>query len=324
MNDVLQIIEQKIERFRYYWGSLPDARKHLVYTIAFVGFIVVLLILWNFASPTSAKFVATVTGGLVALWQIRHSNRRATAAEKSATLMAQGHVIEIFKNAVDHLGHQSASVRLGGIYSLQELAQHNDRYRKRAFEVLAAHIREMASDDGERSSIEIENVLRILFAPQFGKNAYYDSRVDLSRVNLSGLQLRGLDMSNVNLAHANLSRIFIFNSHLKHTRLSEVNLQGARIHNTTLVNADLSFAKLNDAIFKNTDLSKAKFMFANCTNTDLVLAKNLNAEMLMHAQTLHDAVLPEKIEAEIKSKKPKLFESPPIDMSPDGRTYLDK
>ena len=131
-------------------------------------------------------------------------------------------------------------------------------------------------------------------------------------------------MSSINLRNAKLNNAYIFRSNLMNARLSASQLQNAIIHNTVLVEADLSFAKLYGVTFKNTDLCKAKFMFADCANTDFVLAKNLNAEMLMGVRTLHGAVLPEKIEAEIKSKNPKLFESPPIDMSPDGRTYLDK
>ena len=54
----------------------------------------------------------------------------------------KGNIAERFKNAIEHLGKGSVSVRLGGIYALHHIAHEVEEYRKRVFEILCAHIRE--------------------------------------------------------------------------------------------------------------------------------------------------------------------------------------
>ena len=114
-----------------------------------------LIYLWNYVSPEFAKFVGYLIGGVLAVWQVVASNRRATAAEKTAESMEKGNVAERFKNAIEHLGHESVSVRLGGIYALHHIAQEEENYRKRVFEILCAHIRETTVDESykQRSSV---------------------------------------------------------------------------------------------------------------------------------------------------------------------------
>ena len=85
-------------------------------------------------------------GGVLLIWQISVAGRRATAAEKTAELTEKGNIAERFKNAIEHLGNDSASVRLGGVYALHHIAQEVEDYRKRVFEILCAHIRETTTD----------------------------------------------------------------------------------------------------------------------------------------------------------------------------------
>lgn len=50
-------------------------------------------------------------------------------------------VTELYGRAVEQLGHEKATVRLGGLYSLERLAQHNEDHRPVVVEVICAYLR---------------------------------------------------------------------------------------------------------------------------------------------------------------------------------------
>ena len=143
-------------------------------------------------------------GGLLFFWQIYVAGRRATAAEKTAELTEKGNIAERFKNAIEHLGNDSVSVRLGGVYALHHIAQEVEDYRKRVFEILCAHIRETTTDtaykprnvDSEKikPTIEIQSILNLLFNETQGKEIYKGLQV-----NLEGADLRGIYLNKANL-----------------------------------------------------------------------------------------------------------------------------
>ncbi|MEU8852381.1 pentapeptide repeat-containing protein [Streptomyces sp. NPDC048564] len=67
-----------------------------------------------------------------------HSERVADANIHDAT---ERRVTELYSHAVEQLGHEKATVRLGGLYSLERLAQHNDEHRQVVVEVICAYLR---------------------------------------------------------------------------------------------------------------------------------------------------------------------------------------
>ena len=75
----------------------------------------------------------------------------ATAEQAKANLNAEmGLRQERLKNAIEHLGHSSDSVRLGGAYELFHLAEDTESLRQSVLDVLCAHIR--------RTTVEIEYI----------------------------------------------------------------------------------------------------------------------------------------------------------------------
>ena len=68
------------------------------------------------------QFAAYLVGAVFVVQQLRISNRRATALEKTAALGEKGNITERFKNAIEHLGGESESIRMGGIYGLYHVA----------------------------------------------------------------------------------------------------------------------------------------------------------------------------------------------------------
>jgi Pentapeptide repeats (8 copies) len=121
---------------------------------------------------------------------------------------------------------------------------------------------------------------------------------NLSDADLSGAYLLKADLLKANLLKANLSRVDLLRADLSDARLSGANLSGAN-----LSGADLSGANLSRA-----DLSGANLMDIHPMNMDMI-------GTLMQVATMYDCKnLDKTIEAELKRRKPKLFEKPSQDL----------
>ena len=89
------------------------------------------------------QFAAYLVGAVFVVQQLRISNRRATALEKTASLGEKGNITERFKNAIEHLAHEMDSVQIGGIYTLYHVAREAEEYKDAALKVLLAHLEKL-------------------------------------------------------------------------------------------------------------------------------------------------------------------------------------
>ena len=254
-----------------------------IFIVLFLYLAVILVWVWRSSEqgPELAKFLGYLIGGVLLIVQIFVSNRRATAAEETAKAMQEtakstekGNIAERFKNAIEHLGNDSTSVRLGGVYALHHIAQDVKNYRKQVFEILCAHIRETTTQDRYKPqkvflegtieiklpSIEIQSILTLLFIETQGQEIY------------KGIM---------------------------------VNLEGADLCGAILINADLQ-----DAILFLVNLQSASLNNVNFQEANLYYVKNLTITQLLEVKTLYKAELPDGMEEEIKKIKPELFEPP--------------
>ena len=343
------------------WKRIPIGMGDLA---VIVGVVVIggLIVLFQY-DPETAKFIAYLTGGGFLLWQVLASSQRAKAAEETAKAMQQtanstetGNIAERFKNAIEHLGNTSPSIRLGGIYALHHIARDEDDYRKRVFEILCAHIRETTTQKGyspqkrfipetdasfSHPIIEIEGILKLLFREPPGHRTYEGLHSNLDHANLEGANFRNSNMPNARFSNANLNYAIFDGAELQEAHFWDANLQnadfsnadlncaifdgaklqGAYFQKTNLQGADLSDANLQDthfygANFKEADLQHAVFFNAELQGAFLSNAQSLTAEQLLEARTLYQAKLPGEIEAEIKQLKPELLK----ELKPDNET----
>ena len=129
------------------------------------------------------KFLGIGMGGVLVALQALMSYKRAKAMEKAAEAQAdaakaqadavskteQGQRQDRLKNAIEHLGHESDSVRLGGAYELFHLAEDTEDLRQTVLDILCAHIRQTTGEDNYREthkskpSEEIQSLLTLLF-----------------------------------------------------------------------------------------------------------------------------------------------------------------
>ena len=299
----------KMRKWKFVWDWLS--------AIAVVAVIAgTLIYFWHHASPEFAKFIGYIIGGGFVVCQIIISNRRATAAEKTAESLEKGNVAERFKNAIEHLGHESVSVRLGGIYALHHIAQDEVNYRERVFDILCAHIRETTTDGKYKPhrianssftqpSVEIESTLELLLGPQVGERTYTEFTIKLTGSNLEGLELGIVD---ANYGYADLRGV-----NLRGASLTFANFDGAKFLHADMQGADLENTNLSNVDFAHADLSDVNFEFANCQRCDFSKAKNLKGEQLLDVYSLHKAKLPWAVKEKIGEVNPNLFNPPPDD-----------
>ena len=255
------------------------------------------------------KFLGIGIGGLLVALQAFASHRRAKAmgaAAKAQSEAAKQHVVanryteqgqrqERLKNAIEHLGHSSVSVRLGGAYELFHLAQDTtpqrspfDRLwqdtqkllqfgssrplqktheiRQTVHEVLCAHIRETTTQDEylekykSEPSTEIHSLLTLLFVE--GHEVFRGLRAHLEGSCLKGAylpeaHLRGAYLTEAELQFAVLRDARLQGAFLRSARLQGADLRGARLQGTILYGGFLQGASLRYAKLQGIYLGRA-------------------------------------------------------------------
>lgn len=228
------------------------------------------------------KFLGIGMGGILLALQALASHTRAKAMEEAANAQAKateqqaaanqnverGQRQERLKNAIEHLGHQSDSVRLGGAYELFHLAQDTEDLRQTVLDILCAHVRRTTGENEYRKkhkskpSEEVQSLLTLLFVQ---KHEVFKGL----HINLQGSWLNGVD-----LKEARLEKAVLNNTYLQGTRLLWAHLQGAKLWDAHLQEAQLPMARLQgadlrDAYLQGANLRMAYLQGAKLWNTRL-------------------------------------------------------
>ena len=217
------------------------------------------------------KFLGIGMGGILLALQALASHKRAKAMEEAAKSQAEatgeqakanqnaekGQRQERLKNAIEHLGHQSVSVRLGGAYELFHLAQDTEDLRQTVLDILCAHIRRTTGENEYRKkhkskpSEEIQSLLTLLFVQE------HDVFKGL-HINLQGSWLNGADLN-----HAHLEKAVLIEAYLQEARLGGAHLQGATLWEAHLQGATLMGAYLREARLVGAHLQEATLEWAH-------------------------------------------------------------
>ena len=221
-------------------------------------------------------FLGIGMGGILVALQALMSYKRAKAMEKTAEAQAdaakaqadavskteQGLRQERLKNAIEHLGHDSSSVRLGGAYELFHLAEDNKDLRKTAFDMLCLHIRQTTGEKEyqenykSKPSEEIQSLLTLLFVQEHKVFRGF-------HINLQGSWLKGADLKGARLEKAILIGVRLQKANLEEANLQRGNLVRARLREANLSKACLQGATLTEARLQETDLIRARLQKAN-------------------------------------------------------------
>ena len=227
-------------------------------------------------------FLGIGMGGILVALQALMSYRRAKAMEDTAKAQADavsktedGLRQERLKNAIEHLGHDKDSVRLGGAYELFHLAKDSKEdakeLRQTALDILCAHIRRTTSETiyrvahKSKPSEEVQSMLRLLFVQE------HEVFKGL-RIELQGSWLNGADLQGARLEKAILTKVYLQGAMLTEARLQETKLHEARLQGADLRGAHLQKANLNKACLQRATLTEARLQKAMFKEAELKCA----------------------------------------------------
>lgn len=242
---------------------------------------------------------------VAANWAQLELSRRTSLESFEATRQVQQR--ETFSRAVDQLGSESTTTRLGGAASLEQLAREDDQLRDIAVEILCAFIRNGSplahTNNGDadqeqqarwgrpsqRPPVDIQLALTALGrawneAPTLEELL---RRTDRNLVDLSSTSLRGANLTlahfegalfrGSNLQEVNLSGSFCEGANFAAANCARANfagnqMSGSYFSEASAIQADFHGTDLFMADLSDADLRGAQFAQANLTGSDLTNA----------------------------------------------------
>ena len=292
-------------------------------TVVLLAGIILARLFWDDLRGDEESLSATVRnlglvkGGLIAIilavWRSVVGSRQADTAQR-------GLLNERYQKGAEMLGSEVLSVRLGGIYALQRLAEeHPEQYHVQVMSLLCAFVRHPIEDAGVAPSQSEKNnetaplredvqvivdviINRSESQVEFERSVQY--RLDLSDAMLRGIVIAGASLSGVDLSGADLSDGFIIertnlscakfaktkvrgatiggNTNLYKARFIEAILTDAKLLQVNLSSAILTRADLTGARIYNSDLRETVFEVANLSGTLFTEVHNLTQRQLRH------------------------------------------
>ena len=229
------------------------------------------------------KFLGFGIGGLVLILQALIANDRAEAMRKTAEAQAtateqqakanelteRGLRQERLKNAIEHLGNESESVRLGAAYELFHLAEEAREFGQTVLDILCAHIRRTTRDDEYRMnhtrqpSEEIQSLLTLLFVQEH--YIFSGLRIDLRESWLNGADLLGARLPKANLRRTRMNKAILKDGCLQKAVLTEAHLKEAWLQGACLREACLSLVEMQGANLLGAQLQGADIDSGNLT-----------------------------------------------------------
>jgi uncharacterized protein YjbI with pentapeptide repeats len=205
----------------------------------------------------------------------RQNEKLFSATERQLDLSLKDQVNERFSRAVDQLGNtERLDVRIGAIYSLEQIARDAPGLHWPIVEMLTAFIREHTKQGARAQSAssqrpreqtgpsetapvaDIQALLTVL--------RRRDASHDLGILDLNAVNLEGADLSGANLRGA-----LLYGANLRRALLSGANLQKANLVTAQLEGADLKGANLQGASLTKADLRRANISEASLQDADL-------------------------------------------------------
>ncbi|WP_310429999.1 pentapeptide repeat-containing protein [Chamaesiphon sp. VAR_48_metabat_135_sub] len=206
-------------------------------------------------------------------------------------------ITERFTRSIEQLGNKEETIRIGGIYALERIANDSPRDGWTIMEVLSSFIRGKQSIKGQDTSqlptirTDAQAALTVIDRRQIDLETdrqYLDlSLTNLREANLVGAQLDRVKLNSsiltkADLRGANLNLANLSNANLDGANLTKAQLDRANLIQANLSNTNLSAANLNEANLNKADLSDAILDGAILTNASLGNT-NLTSSILIGA-----------------------------------------
>ena len=275
------------------------------------------------------ELLAKITGGFVLLIGVFLAWKRIEVSQ-------EGQINERFTRAIEQLGatenngKPKIEIRLGGIYSLEWIAQKYRDYHWSIMEALTAYVRENSPclteiNQSNELRIDIQAICEVLRRRESNYEKRESKIIDLSNAYLKEAKFKGAKFIEANFRNTYFEEVKLIDANLKKATLKEAILKKANLINTTLKEAklqkaDFTEAKLQGANLNGAYLDKAIFKQANLCRASFKEAKNLTIDQLSDAKTLFKAKLDKDLLKQVEEKHPNLRKKPkPEDNSRAGK-----
>lgn len=201
---------------------------------------------------------------------------------RTLRLNQEGQITDRYTRAVEQLGSENVSVRVGAVYALERIARDSDRDYWVIMEVLAAYIRHAVpwpigssrspyiSSRSWTDPPDVYAALKVI-----GRRRYVGGNGEDERINLRETDLRKSWLRDAFLEQADLSFSHLDGSYLRHANLARASLRGAHLRWALLSEANLAGADLGNADLRETIWDGTKLDSADLRGADLRSVKGL-------------------------------------------------
>ena len=244
------------------------------------------------------KFLGIGMGGILIALQALMSYKRAKAMEQTAEAQAdaaraqadavskteQGQRQDRLKNAIEHLGHESDSVRLGGAYELFHLAEDTEDLRQTVLDILCAHIRQTTGESEYREkhkskpSEEVQSLLALLLVHKH--EIFKGCHINLQGSWLNGANLMRAQMQEANFSGVQMQGASLLNAQMQGAYLSEAQMQKAKLSDAQMQGAYLFGAQMQEAVLIGAQMQEANLMRAQMQKAYLFGVQMQGASLL--------------------------------------------
>ena len=266
----------------------------------------ILLSNWDFIHSNHEQIRNTglvctaLIGFPILIWRTRIADRQAATGEASHTAETYTKAIEQLGATIDS-GAPHIELRLGGLYSLEKIAQNNKDYHNQIMEVLCAYVRMHAPmpeiitssqefneriQTGELELNEKDSAPRIDLQAAMTiigrRKVEHDARfftLNLQSVNLRNFDLLGANLSRANLSDSDLSDSYLYQANLSMAVLLSANLQNAQLGRSNFSNAQLRDVNLTQAALSSADFTGANLVRSTLTDADMIDAVLVSANL---------------------------------------------
>ena len=259
--------------------------------------------------------VAVLTGLLFAWQQLGNTNDNLQLSNDNLLISREGQITDRFARAVEQLGSDDPTIRIGAIYALERIARDSERDHRPVMEVLTAFVRN--EPEGAATPVTGSDVQGTVRGTEVRAALGVIGRRDAERdgggecLNLYGARLIGIDLAGFRLARtcfrsadlpgatfaaadltggsfqdadlsgANLGEAVAVGVNFRDATLTRANLIGADLTGASLTGADLSGALLDEAtILSGADLNGADLRGAILFGVDLSETRFVSSEQL--------------------------------------------
>lgn len=258
-----------IDRMVRNWELLVLLPATLVIVAGFSYFVVEY---WDWlrsveSGSTTVRNLGLVYAALIALplaiWRSSIGHRQASAAQKQSETAYESLLNERYQKGSEMLGSPECPVRLGGIFSLERLADsHTEEFHIQIMRLFSAFVRNPPADENLATTSvdtlrqDVQTIMALV-----GKRSA--ERRELETRERYVFEAIGADLSGVAIFNGNLS-----NMDFSSTCLANSLLAGTDLSDTILYGADLSGANLNNVRLRGVFMSGTILSGAKLGNSD--------------------------------------------------------